>query len=125
MLVLHAALQQDHLLLWAESNDAREGIREALDRAGVQVAGESRRAEALLPPGPSTPLLGERPKARGKAKPKPTTVDTIRVGAPEAIALLTRAAGERVLAPAVLVGTDLAWCAIAMRYAAALVARGH
>ena len=123
MLVLHAALRQQHLLLWAESNDAREGVRDALARAGLNVESVADRADALLPPGPSTPLLGPQSKAR--RKPRLTPTDTLQLDAYAAIEVLTRAAGERVLAPAVLVGADLAWCATAMRYAAALVARGH
>lgn len=123
MLVLHAALQQEHLLIWAESSDPSENIRSALERADLNLPGRAGRADALLPPGPSTPLLG--PLSKSRRKPSLTPTDTLRLDAPSAIQLLTHAAGERVLAPAVLIGADLAWCAIAMRYAAALVARGH
>ncbi|MEO8383314.1 MAG: DEAD/DEAH box helicase [Acidobacteriota bacterium] len=131
MLVLHAGPHREHLLVWAESNDPLGDVKTALQRAGMAMAGDRSMVQAMLPPGPSTPLLElaqDRPSARAKArkkKPVKTTLDTLRFAQRDAIQLLRAAAGERVLAPGVLVGADLAWCAMAMRYAAALVARGH
>ncbi|MGZ5441913.1 MAG: DEAD/DEAH box helicase [Thermoanaerobaculia bacterium] len=111
MLVLHAALDGDSLLLWTEPYDDVDG---ALQRAELNVKGERVEIRAKLPATPSNPLIG---KSRRGAKQALRTRDFLPV--------LTKAAGERVLAPAVLVGADLAWCATAMRYAAAIVARGH
>ena len=111
MLVLHAALDGDSLLFWTEPHDDVAG---ALARAELHVQGERVDIRAKLPATPSTPLVG---KMKGGPKQALRTRDFLGV--------LAKAAGERVLAPAVLVGADLAWCAMAMRYAAAIVARGH
>ena len=111
MLVLHAALDGDALLLWTEPHDDVDG---ALARAELHVPGERVTIEAKLPKTPSTPLVGKMQRG-----PK----DALRTR--DFLPLLAKAAGERVLAPAVLVGADLGWCATAMRYAAAIVARGH
>jgi len=111
MLVLHAALDGDSLLLWTEPHD---DVDDALKRADLTIHGERVEITAKLPATPSTPLVG-----KSKRGPK----QAIRTR--DFMPVLTKAAGERVLAPAVLVGADLAWCAMAMRYAAAIVARGH
>ncbi|HEX6100148.1 MAG TPA: DEAD/DEAH box helicase [Thermoanaerobaculia bacterium] len=111
MLVLHAALDGDSLLFWTEPHDDVEG---ALARAELQVKGEGVEINAKFPAAPSTPLVGKMKRGPRQAL---RTRDFLPV--------LAKAAGERVLAPAVLVGADLAWCATAMRYAAAIVARGH
>ena len=111
MLVLHAALDGDALLLWTEPHDDVDG---ALDRAELKIKGEWVEISAKLPSTPSTPLVGKMAKGPRQAL---RTRDVLGV--------LERAAGERVLAPGVLVGADLAWCATAMRYAAAVIARGH
>jgi SNF2 family DNA or RNA helicase len=124
MLVLHAALQQSHLLLWVESSEERAEVADALRRAGIAARGERASYSPRLPARPSTPLLRVASKP-GVAPPKCSSVEVLRLTIREAVAVLTRAAGERVLAPGVLVGADLGWCAIAHRYATALVARGH
>ncbi len=111
MLVLHAALDGDSLLFWTEPHD---DVDAALQRAELNVRGELVEISAKLPATPSTPLVGKM-----KRGPK----QALRTG--DFLPVLAKAAGERVLAPGVLVGADLAWCAMAMRYAAALVARGH
>ncbi|HET8772229.1 MAG TPA: DEAD/DEAH box helicase [Thermoanaerobaculia bacterium] len=111
MLVLHAALDGDSLLFWTEPHD---DVDAALQRAELDIPGERVQINAKLPTTPSTPLVGKM-----KRGPK----QALRTR--EFLPVLARAAGERVLAPGVLVGADLAWCAMAMRYAAALVARGH
>jgi SNF2 family DNA or RNA helicase len=111
MLVLHAALDGDSLLLWTEPDDDVDG---ALQRAELHVKGERVDIDAKLPRTPSTPLVG-------KMKRGPRQALRTR----DFLPILNKAAGERVLAPAVLVGADLAWCATAMRYAAAIIARGH
>ena len=111
MLVLHAALDGSSLLLWTEPYD---DVDDALKRAELDVRGERVEINAKLPATPSTPLVGTMKRGPKQAL---RTRDFLPV--------LTKAAGERVLAPAILVGADLAWCATAMRYAAAIIARGH
>ena len=155
MLVLHAALAGGSLAIWGEipfapamakSNPGRprrapelpppprcgatfEALDEALARVGVTVDGERRTLIGWLPavdgrPIPSTALLGEA-SSKGPAEVKPWTVDALIVPAGAALDLLAAAVGRRLLAPAVLVGADLAFFATAMRAAAALVVRGH
>jgi SNF2 family DNA or RNA helicase len=111
VIVLHAALDGDSLLFWTEPHDDVDG---ALARAQLNVKGERVEIDAKLPKTPSTPLVGKMQRGPKQAL---RTRDFLPV--------LEKAAGERVLAPAVLVGADLAWCAMAMRYAAAMIARGH
>jgi SNF2 family DNA or RNA helicase len=151
ILALHAAIRDNRLALWGEVPPAprRRGrprkvydippparcgapfdlLRDALRRAGIDVAGEERTLIGWLPtaggrPVPSSPLIGEAPEGAGAAIAA-WSVDAIELAADEAIDLLASAVGKRLLAPGVVVGADLAFFATAMRVAATLTARGH
>ena len=105
-------------------------LGDALRRAGIDLAGEKRTLIGWLPsaagrPVPSSPLIGEAPPERERATIAPWSIDAIELAAADAIDLLAFAVGKRLLAPGVIVGADLAFFATAMRFAAALAARGH
>ncbi|MEA2491766.1 MAG: hypothetical protein QOH21_3558 [Acidobacteriota bacterium] len=153
MLVLHAALVNGEVALWGEvpfevepvaakrgrprkkfdlpppprCGATGERLREALAAGGVTVAGEERTVIGWLParnkqPVPSSPLIGEVPP------PEQTRIEAWSVEAvlaEDALDLLAHVVGKRLIAPGVLVGADLAFLATAMRFAAALVSRGH
>ena len=157
ILVLHAAFRDNLLTLWGEvpleavevpapprRGRARKGfdvppparsgasfdlLRDALRRAGIDLAGETRTLIGWLPtaagrPVPSSPLIGEAPE-RERETIAPWSIDAIELAAADAIDLFAFAVGKRLLAPGVLVGADLAFFATAMRFAAALATRGH
>ena len=134
MLVLHAALVNGAVALWGEVPFERKKgtapsvrLREALDAGGVEVAGEARTLIGWLPsigkqPAPSSPLIGEVPPPE-KTHIAAWPVDAVIVE--DARDLLAHVVGKRLIAPGVVVGADLAFLATAMRFAAALVSRGH
>jgi SNF2 family DNA or RNA helicase len=138
MLVLHAGLRDDSFLVWAESSTptrsrrqtgaTADELRDALQKSGIDTTGTAAAANALLPTRdgrtiPSSPLLGNT--LIDDATLQPWQLKTIELDGGATTQLLMRVAGERLLAPGVLIGHDLAWWSTAMRYAAALVGRGH
>lgn len=130
MLVLHAASSGGGLAVWGEvarRPASLSELRDALGRADIGVAGDARTFDAALPTVrgallPSSPLLGDTDKA---ASLRPWPVEALLLDVDEVHALLTVTIGKRLLAPAVLVGADLAFFTTAMRFASALIARGH
>jgi SNF2 family DNA or RNA helicase len=74
-------------------------------------------------PVPSSPLVAEAPDSGGSPALSPWTITILPLSSEDAIGLLCTSAGKQTLAPGVIVGRDLAFCARVMRFAAALVAR--
>jgi SNF2 family DNA or RNA helicase len=150
VILLHAGLQTDGILLWGErSADGKvrrskrsgaalprthprdagaDGLADALQTIGL--AAWRRRPEprvAWLPsaggePLPSSSLLADA------APPKPSAIDpwtvtTHGLDASGAAELLALCIGRTALAPGLFVGSDLAFAVDVLRFAAALVAR--
>ncbi len=74
-------------------------------------------------PAASSPLIAEPLKSKAKATIDAWTVTTLPMVTAEAINLLCRIAGRGTLAPGVIAGGDLAFWAMAMRFAGTLVSR--
>jgi SNF2 family DNA or RNA helicase len=154
MLVLHAALLNDSIALWAEAppaaipQPAKRGrrpryeippppqhgapfalVREAIGSTGIELPSEERKLVAWLPsldgrPGASTPLAGQT-LPPGFAEIAPFHVEALVATPGDALAFLATLVGQRLVAPGIVVGADLAFLVTAMRYAAALTVRGH
>jgi SNF2 family DNA or RNA helicase len=139
MLILHAALVDGAVAVWGEvplekkagrpkkSGASAEQLRAALTEGGVAMDGEARTLTGWLPaaagrPTPSSPLLGE-PVPLEMTRIEPWAIEVI--AGEDATSLLASVVGKRLIAPGVVVGADLAFLATAMRFAAALVSRGH
>ena len=144
MLILHAAVVQGNLVLWAEDSDSRNGPpeREKVGKhphcARARLLAEAVGLEtgdcdlasgiAWLPtlgdaPVPSSPLAGAMPRSRAKPRIRPWTVATLRLRPEQAVALL-RACHERlVLKHGVAIGTDLAYWTHALQLAVSMTAR--
>ena len=71
----------------------------------------------------SSPLIAEPPGSRANKTLAPWTVTALCLTGEETIELLSLCVGKKVLAPGVIVGDDLAFWTLAMRFAGALVAR--
>lgn len=123
MIALHGAFHAGRLWLWGEAAGAEEiaaATGEILDRADFQPL------PVWLPavkgrPVPSSPLVGEPPAgvpalARFEMPARP-------LAPAETLDLLAACAGKHLLKPGVLVSSDLAWWASALRFTLALVAR--
>lgn len=74
-------------------------------------------------PAPSTPLIAELQVTRARSRIAPWSVAAYRLSREEAARLLSVSFGKRTLAPGLIVGTDTAYWAEALRFAASLVAR--
>jgi SNF2 family DNA or RNA helicase len=130
MLILHAALVDGTLAVWGEepggSADASR-LKTAFGEGGITIGGQVRTLTGSLPaksgrPAPSSPLIGELVPIE-KTTIAPLPIEALVVD--DAIELLASVVGKRLIAPGVVVGADLAFLATAMRFAAALVSRGH
>ncbi len=106
-------------------------LAEALKKAALGPKPAAKRTchvTAWLPtkgnsPVPSSPLIAEPPRSRAKAKIAPWTVTAYRLSTAEAVELLCASMGRRTLAAGVIVGSDLAYWAEALRFAGSMVAR--
>ena len=153
MIVLHAAICEDALAVWAESSEARtraargrrknppqpEWDAEAASllaiaaEAGVPIAGGKRAtcdAVAWLPsrngaPIPSEALLDDETASADAGRLAPWTVTAVRLDMSRGIGLLATCSGKRMLRPGLLVGADLSYWTAALRFAAGLVMRGQ
>ncbi len=159
MIVLHAGLGADGLVLWGErpvgeaARPARRPGRKPriprpaphpfgaaasdLEAAlGAATGAPNRRrpargAEALvawLPsaagaPTASSPLIAPPLEEGSPVALAPWTVAASPLSLPESVDLLCASAGKETLAPGVVVGRDLAFASLALRFAGALVAR--
>lgn len=136
MLILHAALVDGAVAVWGEvplekkaksAGASAEQLRAALTEGGVAMEAEARTLTGWLPsaagrPAPSSPLLGE-PVPLETTRIEPWSIEVI--ASDDATNLLASVVGKRLIAPGVVVGGTLAFLATAMRFAAALVSRGH
>ena len=144
MLALHAGFRSQSLIFWGESAaDERVSQNErgvhpldagpkklagALAAIGIQVSsGDFRPAEVWLPsvrnrPLPSSALIAELPEG-GRAKLANWSVTTAAVNPAPALESVFNCTGKNLLQPGVMAGTDLAYWAATVRFAAALVAR--
>ncbi len=108
-------------------------LLKALESASLWFAGPKRRVEQLaiwLPsgesgPAPSSSLIGEPLPDKPAPKLAAWSVTGLRLAPDQAVVTLVTAAGRDTLAPGVVVGRTLAWCAAAAKMAAALVVRHH
>ena len=111
----------------ASANDLAEAVGETAP--GLRLASRrARRVQAWLPtrgdnPIPSSSLIAEPPRSRAKRKIAAWAVTAYRLSASEAVQLLCASMGRRTLAPGVIVGSDLAYWAEALRSAGSVVAR--
>jgi SNF2 family DNA or RNA helicase len=76
-------------------------------------------------PAASSPLVASPPEKAALVTVAPWTVTTRRLSLPESVDLLCASVGKEAPAPGVVIGTDLAFAATALRLAGALVARQH
>ena len=74
-------------------------------------------------PIPSSGLIAEPPRSRAKTRIAPWVVAAYRLSDEEAVELLCASVCRRTLAAGVIVGSDLAYWAEALRFAGSLVAR--
>ena len=74
-------------------------------------------------PVPSSPIIAEPPKSRAKTKMAAWAVPAYRLSAEEAVELLCASMGRRTLAAGMIVGSDLAYWAEALRFAGSMAAR--
>jgi SNF2 family DNA or RNA helicase len=133
MIVMRAAFHRDALLLWAEPEARKKGLIEAAAQLGADFKYPKRavtEAVAWLPtregrPLPSSALVGEAPAGEKECYLAPAIVSVVPLDARQAVDLLAVTMGKRVLAPGVLVGGDLTYWAMALRFAAGLVVRGQ
>jgi SNF2 family DNA or RNA helicase len=152
LLILHASLQQGQLLLWGEASaeTLRAQAKRKKNNATPWPydAGSARLLAALaevfsdleleaadtLPETiwlpalgqqalASSPLIAEPPADATKAALTKWTVTALPLATVEAVDLLCRCIGQTTLAQGVLIGNDLAYCAVVLRFAGALVAR--
>jgi SNF2 family DNA or RNA helicase len=152
MIILHAGLEGDQLVLWGEvpADGAARPARKAKGEPEVSPfdAGAAHLAATLagvLPgqaipggggeppllwaptvkglPVPSSGLVGELPPPGTQAELWPWVVTALRLPTPLAIDLLCACIGKETLGTGILVGNTLAFWAKALRFAGALVAR--
>jgi superfamily II DNA or RNA helicase len=140
MLLLHAGLLDETLVLWAEASLAGDQAGEAPASlaqlaaslacvTGPDPAERARRCDGIVAwlPGvdgrvtSSSSLFGERQALDGAHELVPQAVNALAFDVPSSLALLTACDGRTLLAPGIAVGHDLAFWSRALRFAAALV----
>ncbi|MFQ5694436.1 MAG: DEAD/DEAH box helicase [Terriglobia bacterium] len=108
-----------------------DGLMATLVEAGTSVTtskGHAETAVAWLPtvgdtPIASSPLVAEPPTSRAKTVLAPWIVTVLPLPTEQTVEVLCACVGKQLLAPGVIVGKDLAFWTVAMRFAGALVAR--
>src|SRR5215813_6089495 len=153
MIVLHAGVCEHRLVLWGEvpvEGQARARQRSGQKHAKFLPydAGAERLCAALrdvgfafiigkqdgeaysiwLPtvddqPVASSPLIAEPPQSHAKVTLSPWTITGLRLSSEQAVEVLCTCVGKQILAPGIVIGNDLAFWAMTMRFAGALVAR--
>lgn len=137
MIVLHAGLLNDEIVVWGETDIRRRtrklaswfdaGPKQLAESTNIsQPAGE---AVAWLPtvenqPLPSSPLISSDPIATGEPVLKPWRVTVVPASPAFLLGCASKdLAGEKVLEPGVAIGDDLFFWAEAQRFAGSLVTR--
>jgi SNF2 family DNA or RNA helicase len=134
MILLHGALVRQGLHVWGESDRdlaPRELSTALVDAVPGLAMGDavSERLVAWLPTVerralPSSPLLETAaPSSRRAPRLMPWDVSTIPLTPAQAVVLLSSAVGRDTLAPGLIVSKDLAFWALVLRFAGALVLR--
>jgi SNF2 family DNA or RNA helicase len=142
MLLLHAGLLGDSLVLWGEASatgDQDGAVPASLTQLTTSLgsvseldhAERARRCDDVVAwlPGargrvaPWSALFGERQAVGGAHELLPQPVDALAVDMPWSLALLKLCDGRTLLAPGIAVGHDLAFWSRALRFAAALVVK--
>jgi SNF2 family DNA or RNA helicase len=133
MIVLHAAVCDESLLLWREPEEGKAALVAAVAEAGAGFKYPRRavrEAVAWLPareqkPVPSSAMLADTPVADKDCYLAPAMVTVLPLSGRQAIDFLSATIGKRMVAPGVLAGEDLAYWAAALKFAAGLVTRGQ
>lgn len=153
MIVLHAGVSKHQLLLWGEipldgqARADKQGQPKDVGHlpydAGTQqlsatlqeigwtfTAGKqsSERYFIWLPtvdgqPVASSPLIADHPPSRTKVTLAPWTVTVFPLSTQQTVDVLCACVGKQILTPGIIVGNDLAFWTMALRFAGALVAR--
>src|SRR4030042_3290751 len=76
-------------------------------------------------PIPSSPMIGEAPEVRATAPLAPWRVTVLRLPVDKAVEFLCQCADKQTLGLGIVIGKDLSFFAIAMRFAAGLVTKGQ
>ena len=76
-------------------------------------------------PVPSSPLIGEPPESIRKASLSPWKVSALRLPPERIVEFLCRCIDKQILVPGVVIGKDLSFWTMALRFAAALVTKGE
>lgn len=117
-------------LKWYPHNAGNQ-IARPLQSLGIGLdlaARKPQEAVAWLPtrgnsPLPSSILIADPPAARGKVKLAPWAVTVYPLSTEESVSFLCSCMGQRMLRAGVILGSDLAYWAEALRYAGSIVAR--
>src|SRR6266511_5646774 len=99
MQILHAAFTADTLFAWAEPNT------ETLPTIG----GATRKVTAWLPSVRDEPIPSLDEQGRKATRIAPREVSAVPLTPAHTLDLLARCTGQRVLAPGVIIGADLAY----------------
>jgi hypothetical protein len=109
----------------------RDNLLQAIKEAGLAVPDRAHHcltAIARLPteknkPQVSSPLISEAPVASAAVALSPWQVTALSLPASAAVEFLCRCVGKGLLAPGIIIGKDLAFWTVALRFAASLTAR--
>ncbi len=151
MLILHAGIAENALLLWGETPDIEaavglrgrvapgqtspydagaERLREALRQVGQPDPSKRQVASAAvwLPtaggrPAASSPLIAPPPPPRSRMALSPWWVTALRFPLAPAVDLLCAVSGKELVAPGISVGRDLAFWSTALQFAGSLAGR--
>jgi len=133
MIVLHAAFDQEKLLVWTEPEAGKPPLLNAIAQLGesfVHRKKDCRQAHAWLPTEggrivPSPVLATESPSADHQIRIDSWPVTVVPLQSSQAIDFLSACIGKRIAAPGIVIGEDLAYWTEALRFTAGLVMRGQ
>ena len=152
MIVIHAGLYDNRFLLWGETPaepdahpprlhkqkrpqtlpyDAGVGGLAAALKARFGFTADMGRSEAVIAwlptidnkPVASSPLIAQIPESPAKTILAPWRVSVLSLSPEQTVEVLCACVGKQTLAPGVIVGKDMRFWAMAMRFGGALVAR--
>jgi hypothetical protein len=153
MIVLHAAFCDSSLLLWGESSEEsslasrrrrKDPLAAYFDAGPARLAAiaaelgielkvrtrATREAVAWLPstknqPVPSGTLITDEPLSADSCRLEPWIITVLPLDLKQSLSLLMACGTKRLVRPGLLVGADLAFWNVALRFAAGLVMRGQ